>query len=218
MMTPFDTNGQNQYLFLDVETTGLLPKNYGNGFNNETWPYIVQAAWIVADEKGNILKTANKIIAVDVPISDEVAAIHGITNEIAQAQGVPIAEVIEELLEDFKQINFLVCHNVYFDLNVLRGELYRNNIQGDQYKFKAFCTMLASVKFCGILYWPGFKWPTLIELYDECFRKKLQNAHDASADVKAVHKIFFHLLEVEVFQISEDHSFFRTLALHEKRS
>lgn len=74
------------YLFFDVETTGLLPKNYRSGFNNPTWPKIVQAAWVLADENGKIIKVANKIVAVDVHIPDEVVAIHGITNEIAQPQ------------------------------------------------------------------------------------------------------------------------------------
>lgn len=201
------------YLFFDVETTGLLPKNHRAGFNNDTWPRIVQAAWIIADKEGNIIKSSNKIVAVDVPIPAEVAEIHGITNEIAQTQGVPLLNVLEELLEDFKQTKFLVCHNVNFDLNVLRGELHRNNIEGDQYKFKTFCTMWASMRFCGIYCWAGLKWPTLTELYDECFRKKLQKAHDASADVKAVHKIFFHLKKIEVFEISEEHSAIRTLGL-----
>jgi len=73
--------------------------------------------------------------------------------------------------------------------------------------------MLASTKFCGIYCWAGLKWPTLSELYDECFSRKLRKAHDASADVKAVHKIFFHLKGIDVFEISEEHRFFRTLEL-----
>ena len=205
------------YIFFDVETTGLLPKNHRTGFNNDTWPRIVQAAWIVADEEGKIIKSANKIVAVDVPIPEEVVAIHGISNEIAQSQGVPLLSVLKEILEDFKHATVLVCHNVNFDLNVLRGELHRNNIKGNQYRFKTFCTMLSSMKFCGIYCWAGLKWPTLTELYDECFRRKLQKAHDASADVKAVHQIFFHLKEIEVFEISEDQRFLKTLALHQPR-
>lgn len=208
---------QLRYLFFDVETTGLLPENYRFGFNNETWPRIVQAAWILADEEGKIIKTANKVVAVDVPIPPEVSEIHGITNEIAQAQGIPLLNVLEELLEDLKQTNFLICHNVNFDLNVLRGEVHRSNIAGDQYRFKTFCTMLSSMKFCGIYCWAGLKWPSLTELYDECFRKKLRKAHDAFADVKAVHKIFFHLKKIEVFEISEEHTFFRTLAIHQPK-
>ena len=217
-MSILNTPYQKNYLFLDVETTGLLPKNYRSGFSNPTWPKIVQAAWVLADEKGKIIKSVNKIVAVDVLIPDEVVAIHGITNEIAQTQGVPLGDVLDELLQDFKQSDVLICHNVNFDLNVLRGELLRKGHWGASYKFKTFCTMLESIRYCDIEH-PYYtrKWPSLSELYYECFKKNLRKAHDASSDVKAVHKIFFHLKKKKVFEISERHNFFRTLGLYQQR-
>ncbi|MBF0364695.1 MAG: 3'-5' exonuclease [Oligoflexia bacterium] len=197
------------YLFFDVETTGLLPKNYRSGFNNKSWPKIVQAAWILADKNGSIIKTANKIVAVDVPIPPEVVKIHGISDEIAREQGVPLNSVIDEFLDDLKKSNVLICHNITFDLNVLRGELIRMETVVEDCSFESFCTMKESVYFCDIPHpYYGRKWPSLNELYENCFHKKMKNAHDASADVEAVYKIFFYLKKRKIFKLvqGKDHA------------
>lgn len=73
-----------QILFFDTETTGL-PLDYSLPRSAvDNWPRLVQLSWIVTDENGNRLKTADHIIRPDgftIPMAS--SYVHGITTEKA---------------------------------------------------------------------------------------------------------------------------------------
>jgi len=187
------------FLFFDVETTGL-PKNYKAPYTDlENWPRIVQCSWLLADDKGGVIKESDNIIKVDFPIPPEVSKIHGITNELAQKEGKPLLTVLENLLTDLKTCNLLVCHNINFDLTILKAELLRLKLDPEKVTTKTFCTMKNTTNYCKLPGPYGFKWPTLEELYRVCFSKKIQNAHNAMEDVRATYQIYFELKNKNVF-------------------
>lgn len=188
------------YLFFDTETTGL-PINYKAPYTDSSnWPRIVQLSWILANDKGEIKAETDHIVKVDFEIPKSASQIHGITNEISNEKGIHINDILNSFLEDLKKTKILVCHNVDFDLTVLRSELYRNNLKHD-IKLPTFCTMKNSTHYCQIPGNRGYKWPRLEELYKICFNKKLKNAHNSLMDVRATHKIFYHLKKEMVFSI-----------------
>ena len=188
------------HLFFDVETTGL-PINYRAPYTQvENWPRIVQLSWLIADSEGKILKESDNIIKVDFKIPRDASRIHGITNAISLQKGIPLAQAVGEFLADAATADCLVCHNVGFDLAVLQSELMRAGMEHKITK-KTFCTMVSSTRYCGLPGNHGYKWPQLAELYRICFGKPIKNAHNAMADVRATHKIFYHLVREKVFSI-----------------
>lgn len=187
-------------LFFDTETSGL-PRNYRASYQEiDNWPRIVQLSWIIADDNGEIKSEADHIIKVDFKISPEASRIHGITNDIAEEKGSPLPSVLELFLTDLKKAEYLICHNVDFDLAVLKSELYRNNLSHD-FQLPTFCTMKNSTNYCQIPGSRGYKWPKLEELYKICFGKNMNHAHNAWADVQATYEIFYHLKKENVFEL-----------------
>jgi DNA polymerase III subunit epsilon len=182
------------HLFFDVETTGL-PLNYKAHYSNiENWPRIVQLSWLIASPNGAIIKESDNIIKVDFSIPREASLIHGITDALAQEKGISISLVLKNFLSDLEEADCIICHNVGFDLPVLQSELLRANMDPKVEK-KTFCTMKNSTYYCQLPGKHGYKWPQLEELYRICFRQPIKNAHNAMADVRATHKIFYHLVQ-----------------------
>jgi DNA polymerase III epsilon subunit-like protein len=188
-----------KYLFFDTETTGL-PLKYKAPYTEITnWPRIVQLSWLIADTEGTVIKESDYIIKVDFPIPAEASRVHGITNAIAESKGTMITEVLTDLLTDLNRVNRLICHNVNFDLPIVQSELYRHKLE-HRIALPTFCTMQNSTDYCRLPGNRGYKWPRLEELYSICFGKKLMNAHNAMADVRATYEVFYHLKRERVFQ------------------
>ena len=83
------------YLFFDTETTGL-PRNWKapvTDLNN--WPRMVQIAWILCDDKGNRVETADYIIKPEnFVIPQDASKVHGITTEKAINEGESLENVL----------------------------------------------------------------------------------------------------------------------------
>lgn len=155
-------------LLFDTETTGL-PKSRRiakQGPNN--WPHLVSIAWIVLDddrvveEKYRIVKPKRWIIPEDS------TKIHGITQEKAMSEGIPLETVIQEFLEI--KADCLVAHNLEFDLNVLENAiLWDLQMNPPTYSFKMYyCTMESCRNYCRLpsKFNPNsYKCPKLSELY-----------------------------------------------------
>ena len=50
------------FLFFDTETTGLPQRWNAPVTNVDNWPRLVQLAWIMCDDKGNIIEERSDII------------------------------------------------------------------------------------------------------------------------------------------------------------
>lgn len=185
-------------LFFDVETNGL-PKSLFATFDDiDNWPRIVQIAWMIFDEDGKKIKNKCFIIFPrDFTISDSSAAIHGITLERAEKEGILLNKVLDRFNVDLKKITKIIAHNIDFDLPTLNAEFMRNKIETDLLKKHRFCTMKSSeiVSFCQIPSTSGlgYKWPSLSELHKIVFNAPFNEAHNALADVEACAKCYFEL-------------------------
>lgn len=183
------------YLIFDTETTGL-PKNYQaplDDFSN--WPRLVQLAWNMYDAEGNLWESYNYIIRPNgFTISPEVAKIHRITQERAEAEGVDIKEALEHFIKDAASAEFLVGHNIGFDENIVGSELLRAGLINPIPEAKKICTMKQGVQAARIDNGRGgYKWPNLSELYSALFGRSFADAHDALIDVEACADCLFEL-------------------------
>jgi DNA polymerase III subunit alpha len=194
------------YLIYDTETTGL-PKNYNASIHQlDNWPRVVQLAWQLHDEKGNLIENKSFIIkpdGYDIPFA--VTQIHGISTEKANREGIPFVEVMEHFNRSVAKTKVIVGHNIEFDQNILGSELVRYKLDEKILQKPILDTMKLSVDYCAM---PGgrsggFKFPKLGELYKKLFSGGFSEAHNAAADVNATARCFFELMRMEVINPSK---------------
>jgi DNA polymerase-3 subunit epsilon len=168
-------------LFFDTETSGKT--DFRAHFSEEHQPNLVQLAAIITDDDLIVRGQFSSIIQPNGwTIPDEAAAIHGITTEIANANGFSLRDVLTQFDAFYLRASRRVAHNIDFDDSVLRTAFYR--IDGEfQDDTASFCTMHGMTDVCRLPGPYGFKWPKLSEAYKHAAGKDLVGAHDAMADV-----------------------------------
>ena len=195
------------YLIFDTETTGL-PKRWDAPITDTgNWPRCVQIAWQLHDEMGKIIEHQDYLVQPDgynIPYDAE--RIHGISTELAQADGISLSEVLEKFNIALSKSKFIVGQNLKFDVNIMGCEFHRLGIESSMSSMPVLdtCTEVTA----SLLQLPGgrggkFKLPTLTELHSYLFNKPFAEAHNATADVEATTRCFFELIRTEIFTYKE---------------
>lgn len=196
-------------LFIDTETTGLpLDFKISPRESLSNWPYIIQIAWIIADNDFNIIESRNFLrYPNEFTIPLDSIKIHGINNEYAKEHGISIYNIVGQFIMDLDGVNWIITHNADFDMNVLRAEFIRLNLDFNIEKFNIFCSMKSEdiINFCEIKhqYREVFKWPKLNELYLKLFNSNIDDAHDASSDVMATYLSIKKLVELNIISLEK---------------
>ncbi|MDO5654637.1 MAG: DNA polymerase III subunit alpha [Flavobacteriaceae bacterium] len=191
-----------KYIIFDTETTGL-PKNYNAPLSDgDNWPRLVQLAWQIHDEKGQLIENQNFIVKPEgFTIPFNAAKVHGISTEKALAEGLELQEVMAKFQQNLTQDTLIIGHNIEFDINIVGAELYRLGIETAQLtSLPTLDTKNEGTDYCQI---PGgrgggFKWPTLSELHQKLFKTPFDEAHNAAADVNATARCFFELVRLNI--------------------
>jgi DNA polymerase III subunit alpha len=195
------------YLVFDTETTGL-PKNYNAPVSDtDNWPRVVQLAWQLHDEWGQLVEQADFIIrpeGFNIPISSQ--KIHGISTELAEMAGEDVTFVLSKFENAVSRAKFLVGHNVSFDINSLGCEFVRLGVSSPMEGKPVLDTCTEAT--ASLLKLPGgkggkFKLPTLTELYSFLFDEGFAEAHNATADVEATTRAFLELIRLSHFEVSK---------------
>ena len=200
------------YLFIDTETTGLLPTKHYDRYEEYLMdaPYLVQVAMLFYDKNLNKLSERNIILrpqGYSIPL--ESSRIHGITYSYAFDNGEDRNNVMKYIKSVYDTVNVIVGHNLAFDLAVIDNELLRERIGGFGYHYKdnddgswssttykadvLIDTMKLGAEICKIpssIKGEKYKWPTLDELYRKLFGKSFQGQHNALNDVKAMYECY----------------------------
>lgn len=179
-----------KYLFIDTETTGLPKDENLSPMVTNNWPRLVSFAYILCDErdivdKGYYIIKPNKFI---IPI--ESTKIHGITTAEAVSKGIVLSEVLDNIRPLIEKCDYIVGHNVVFDINVLNAEFYRYNMTLPVSLKPYLCTMQLAKGYCGL---SNTKYPTLEELYTILKGDTISNAHNAQTDAQASMECFWIL-------------------------
>lgn len=107
----------------DLETTGRDPNT----------ARIVTASLVLVDPQGQLAASYEWLVDPGVPIPAEAAAVHGVTTERAQAEGMPapaaVAEIGETLRDMFTTGIPVIAFNAVYDFTVMDRELVRHGMQ-----------------------------------------------------------------------------------------
>ena len=196
------------YLVFDVETTGL-PKNKYAGIDEfENWPRIVQICWILLDTDFNCVNSETLYFNQVAPIPKEASRIHKIDDKVIKEKGQDPKLVLQKFQKDLQQAEYLIAHNIDFDLPIVESEFYRLGITKPFEGKTKICTMKLTTDFCKIpsKNGSGYKFPRLEELAGHLFFpgvKNLKNlsAHDALIDTALTAKCFIKLLFLRVITL-----------------
>ncbi len=189
------------FLIYDTETTGL-PKNDKAPLNDfDNWPRLVQLAWQIHDENGELIEVQNFIVKPEgfvIPRGAE--KVHGISTERAQKEGKDLLFVLKIFNESLKKADVVAGHNIEFDNTIMQVEYLRKQLSTSLMEKTIVDTKEASTNYCAI---PGgrggkFKWPRLAELHIKLFGEDFDAAHNASADVQATARCFLELIRLGV--------------------
>ena len=184
-------------LFFDTETTSVKPGN------------ICQLSYITIDTSTKPQTTIGKNFFFTVDEMDPGAeAIHGFSLEklYELSDGLEFFDQIQEFMKDFFEADFIIGHNVQFDVKFLKHEvdsLYQAGMIDSTWEpKKTFCTMAYYKNICNIpsANGNGIKNPKLSEVItflgisdkaiaakaDELFQGS-GNYHDARFDTAAVY-------------------------------
>ena len=193
--------GNASYLFIDTETTGLPTDRGASFYESENWPHIVQISIIALDSDMNIIAEKDYVLAPEnYTIPQTSSKIHGITNEYAIEHGRSRKEVLGIMRELLQTVDYVIGHNVEFDINVLKAEIYREWGHNDWFYslyYKVLDTMQMGAEVCKIpsnIKGEKYKWPTLDELYRKLFGKSFQGQHNATNDVKATYECYCKMI------------------------
>lgn len=190
---------KNVRLYIDTETTGL-PKDENASYKiSDNWPYLVQIGLIIEDDNYGILSKRSIIVkpnGYDIP--KESSRIHGISTDYAIKVGVDRKTVISLLDRCFLYANTIIGHNISFDINIIKAEIYRekgNNSFLLKHNYNVIDTMKIGMSACKMYsYQFGYKYPRLTELYLALFHQPMKNAHNAMADIQATYDCYQKLL------------------------
>jgi DNA polymerase III subunit epsilon len=107
----------------DLETTGRDPEE----------ALVVTASLVVVDPHGTLAASYEWLVDPGVPIPEESSAVHGVTTEKAQAEGMPadtaIVEIAETLQDFFDAQIPVVAFNAAYDFTVMDRELARRGLE-----------------------------------------------------------------------------------------
>lgn len=176
----------SQILIFDTETNGL-PKNRNAAGNavKDNWPDILSICWMVYKDEKHI-KTEYHLVKPD---GWKVTAteVHGLTENMLETEGKPLAEVLSLFLADVAASKYVVAHNLRFDKNVVfSAAKWRLGIDPRVAWTwgKDVCTACKGMV--------KGKIPKLDFLYESIFgRPAPEGAHNALRDVEVLKDVFF---------------------------
>jgi len=185
-------------LYYDTETTGL--PDWRAPSDAEHQPHLVQVAAVLLDDDDTERAAINLIVRPDGwIIPEDVAAIHGITTDVAVSCGVPEALATRTLVSLWKVATVRIGHNESFDARIIRIAMKRAGgsvaEMADTWKAgEAVCTCNMATPILNLppterMIAAGFgnkpKKANLSEAYQHFMGAPLVGAHDAMADVRA---------------------------------
>lgn len=183
-------------LFLDTETTGFIhPKK---PLDHTDQPHLVQLAMILR-EGGKEVAQASLVVRCPIEVPEKARAVHGYDQARTQAIGVSPATACALARDMMAAATVVIAHNAEFDCRIMAITMTRAAKAMPAAPW--FCTMVAAEPHCRIPATPAqiragfkkpgdFKQPKLEEALDILVGEKLENAHDALADVRGCMKVY----------------------------
>lgn len=183
--------------WVDTETDGLIPK--GVSYRNlNRMPHLVQLSWVKTDNNLNQIEEVDLIIKPeDYQIPTSASDIHGVTQERAMEEGVPLKEAMKKAHSSLKDVDLICAFNAEFDTKILHAAFSRAGATNDHiFTRRHCCIMLAATPVTKIPSpYPGYRWPKLQYAHKEFFGHEFDGAHNSLEDIRATIRVAKYLID-----------------------
>lgn len=188
-------------LVVDTETSGLMtlasnrqcidPHHYKYYDTSR----LIEIGYVIYDKSDNgeweAIKEVSMLVYPD-GFKINNSHIHGITQENAASNGIPLSEALELFHKDVKNVSRIVAYNADFDYNVIMAEAHRikaKTLVATLKTKKIICAMkLAKSKL-------NVSHIKLIELYRRLIDENAEQKHRALFDVHMTAECLFKLTQ-----------------------
>jgi DNA polymerase III epsilon subunit-like protein len=160
-------------LCFDTETSELLSDK-----TKDTCK-IVQLSWVLYDTITHDQEENDYILNIHEEVTN--SHIHRISTEMSE-KGYDFSDIYQMFFDDLRECDFILAHNIQYDLNMLEVELFRleeYDLIDELYAKRYKDTMHMGAKR------NKGKYPTLIGLHEKLFIQPFDGAHSAIEDVRA---------------------------------
>jgi len=107
-----------KYILFDTETTG-----------NQEEDRIIQVGAMVVDSNGKV-EVFDELCSTVLPIKIQAMAVHGITPDLIEGKGIFTDTNFYKTLQTLNnQENYLIAHNMPFDMGMMQKEGFESNLQ-----------------------------------------------------------------------------------------
>lgn len=173
----------NPRLVLDTETSGLF--DFSKPADADGQPRLASVSMILTTPDLRLMSEYNRLIKPDGwTLSDEAAAINGLTAERLEKEGVPVREVLTEYVKLIDEGYIIIAYNAQYDTKVMRGELRRAGMDDRFAATPNVCVMRPLMKICGMRSANNRpRWPKLEEAL-QYFKLPLPDKHTAAGDAR----------------------------------
>ncbi|ARF10638.1 UvrD/REP helicase family protein [Hokovirus HKV1] len=184
-----------KYLVIDTETNGLpIMKNHDSYYNyDDTSKYnnarMIQISYQKFDSCNNLILEQDNYIKPNGFLINN-SHIHHITYEIALKNGISVLESLKKLYDDIIDVDFIVGHNIIFDINIIKSEASR-------LKYTDLIKLIDNKNICCTLFWSNelkknniLTSVKLSNVYKHFTDDDMVNAHNSKWDVIAANTIF----------------------------
>jgi DNA polymerase-3 subunit alpha len=134
-----------------------------------------------------VLRIKDYIIKIDNLQTNYATSIHGVSDVISNILGVSYDNTFNDFMDDLNKVDYLVGHNIDFDINIIKSELFRLN------KINIIEIMNNKKIFCTMKYYENQfnkSKPSLAECYFKLYNKMIAGAHNSKYDIVYTMKIF----------------------------
>lgn len=180
------------YIILDTETTGLSHTNNYKDLEKYDNSRMVQLSYMICDNDFNQIIMKDFIIKRN-NFEINNTEFHNITNEISDTDGINLNEVSNEFYKDILNAKYIIAHNAIFDINILKSEFYRNELNHiiDELDNKIIICSMEKTKYivnAKNKKTNKIKYPSLNELYYYTCGENMTNHHNSKYDVLNLYK------------------------------
>lgn len=198
-------------LAFDTETTGL--PLWGDPSEDPRQPHLVALACLqvtTTTQHGQTLRNEAPVYRIVRPngweIPEDMTKIHGISTELAMAEGIPLIDVVGPWIEMMENATRRIAFGAPFDVRIMRiamiqagfpkemasGLLERCPVLDVQRAATTLCNLPPTDKMMAAGR-RSPKTPTLTEAIQVLFGETLQDAHNAMADTYGAVRIWDYL-------------------------
>ena len=181
-------------LVLDCETNGL----------DKGKRHVLELSWLILEDnmKPSEPRRMDTVYfnRPNLVLNPEAIAVNGVTQEDVDGGVDPRQYYMNTLIPLINECDIIICHNCYFDINVIIEDFKRLGVSLKGVRFNRYCTLLQArkdLRAADKYYKGAAKLENVISFYYSNFDPNTIDWHTAEADTLGAARIFYKQMKMQ---------------------